>query len=171
MPLSRALYCNKNGSMYKLRKALEKDFKKICQLIKSKEELYRVYPDGKYPLTFEQVKEISKVRTELTVLTDNEQIIGFANFYNYKPKKSAFIGNIVIDEAYRGKGLGKKIVLYMLKIARDNYQLNKIKISVFSENTPALLLYTQLGFTPYAIEKRKDPKSNKVALIHMSMNL
>jgi RimJ/RimL family protein N-acetyltransferase len=158
--------------MYKLREATEKDFESICKLIKTKEELYRVYPNGKYPFTIDQVKQLSQLRTDLTVLINNNQeIIGFANFYNYKPKKSAFIGNVIIAKAYRGKGLGKKIISYMLKKASEQYQLKEVKISVFSENIPALLLYSSFGFVPYEIEERKNPENNKVVLIHMKISL
>ncbi len=52
----------------KIREATEKYFESICKLITSKEELYRVYPNGKYPFTVNQVKELSQLRTELTVL-------------------------------------------------------------------------------------------------------
>lgn len=171
MYIKSAVSAREINKMYKLREATEKDFESICKLIKTKEELYRVYPNGKYPFTIDQVKELSQVRRELTVLINNQEIIGFANFYNHEPKKSAFIGNVIIDKAYRGKGLGKKIISYMLKKASEKYQLKQIKISVFNENTPALLLYSSFGFVPYEIEERRNPENNKVALIHMKISL
>jgi len=154
--------------MTEFRKATEKDFERICKLIKSEEELYLVYPSGNYPFTVDQVRELSRTRKELTVAVDGDEIIGFANLYDYKPNESAFIGNVVIDQNYRGKGLGKKIVSYMLNIAFDKHHLMEVRISVFSNNTPALLLYVGFGFLPYDIEERKDPQGNRVALIHMN---
>lgn len=151
------------------REATDNDFNGICSLIKSEEELFLVYPSGKYPFTVEQVRELSQVRKELTVAVDDGEIIGFANLYNYESAKSAFIGNVVISKSHRGRGLGKKIVSHMLKMAFEKYHLPEVKISVFSENIPALLLYSDFGFVPYEIEERKDPKGGRVALIHMGM--
>jgi len=153
--------------MCKFREATEDDFDGICSLITSKEELFLVYPSGKYPFTVEQVVELSQARKELTVAVDGIEIIGFANLYDYDPGKSAFIGNVVIDKNHRGKGIGKAIVLYMLKIAYEKLNLPEIRISVFSENTAAILLYSGVGFVPYEIEERKDSNSKKVALVHM----
>ncbi|NEO32265.1 MAG: GNAT family N-acetyltransferase [Symploca sp. SIO3C6] len=152
-----------------MREATEKDFEGICKLIKSQEELFLIYPNGKYPLTVAQVKELSQVRKELTVAVEGKTIIGFANFYDYQRSKHAFIGNVVIAQSCRGRGLGKKIVSYMLKIAYEKYNLPEVRISVFNQNTPALLLYSGLGFTPYEIEERKSPQGNRIALIHMKV--
>lgn len=153
--------------MYQFKPATETDYVKICQLFKSKEELYLVYPSGAYPLTVKQVKELAEVRKDLTVVLDKNKVIGFANFYNYEPKQSVYIGNVVIEQAYRGEGLGKELVLYMIKIVAEKYQITNVKLSVFSDNSVALLLYAKLGFKPFKVEERKDTSGNRVALIHM----
>jgi len=153
--------------MYEIREATEKYFEGICGLIDSEEELFWVYPNGDYPLTVSQIVELSKERKELTVAVDDNEVIGFANLYNYQPNKVAFIGNVVIDKRHRGKGLGKDIISYMLGKAIEKYNLPEVRISVFSNNVPALLLYSTFNFSPYEIEERKSPKGIRVALIHM----
>ena len=163
------IFSPEDKSMCELREATEKDFEGICKLIKSKEELFLVYPNGKYPLTVTQLRELSQVRKELTVAVEENEIVGFANLYNNEPSKYAFIGNVVIDKSCRGRGLGKEIVSYMLKIVYEKYNLPEVRISVFSENTPALLLYSGFGFVPYEMEERKSPQGKRVALIHMKM--
>jgi len=55
----------------------------------------------------------------------------------------------------------------MLKTAFEKHKLAEIKISVFSDNTPALLLYSGFGFSPCEIEERRYPSGRRVALIHM----
>jgi len=70
--------------------------------------------------------------------------------------------------------MGKAIVFHMLEKAFGRYDLPEVRISVFSENTPALLLYSGFGFVPYGIEERSDkppPKGKRVALIHMRLLL
>jgi len=155
--------------MCEFREATENDFEGISKLVKSQEELFLIYPSGRYPFTVAQVRELYKTRKELTVAVDGNEIIGFANLYDYEPSQSAFIGNVVIDKSYRGRGLGKKMMSYMLKIAYEKHHLSEVRISVFSENTPALLLYSGFGFVPYEIEERKNSQGNRVALIHLKM--
>lgn len=111
----------------------------------------------------------SKSRKELTVVVVKNRIVGFANLYDYKENESAFIGNVVVEKGYRNKGLGREIVSYMLNLAFNKHHLSTIRISVFSENTSALLLYSSLGFLPYGIEERKNQEGNRVALIHMKI--
>lgn len=156
--------------MCEFTEAIEDDFEGICRLIRSEDELFKVYPGGHYPLTIDQVRELSKFRKDLTVAVDEvRNVLGFANLYNFELGKTAFVGNVVIDPDYRGKGLGKSIVSHMLQKAFGKYNLPEVQISVFSENTPALLLYSGFGFIPYGIEERRDPRGRKVALVHMRL--
>ncbi len=157
--------------MSRFRKATSDDFSAICRLIKSKEELYLVYPSGTYPFTVDQLKDLSKRRNELTVMVENKDIIAFANFYNYEPNKSAYIGNVIIAKKYRGRGFGKEIISHMLRIAKEKYNLKIVKISVFSDNISALLLYSGFGFSPYEVEERKNINGNRVAIIHLEKKL
>jgi len=151
------------------REVTEQDYEGICKLIRSEEELFLVYPKGQYPFTVAQLHKIAQLRRELTVAVDGYKIVGFANLYNFKPQQSAFIGNVIIGESHRGSGLGRKIVTRMLSIAFEKHQLPVVNISVFSNNTPALLLYSDFGFKPYEIEEREDHQGQRAALIHMKL--
>lgn len=151
----------------RFRDATEEDFAEICQLIRSRDELFLVYPNGVYPLTVSQVEALADIRKELTVVVDGERIIGFANLYDFEPGQFAFIGNVVIDANHRSMGIGKRAIAHMLDMVFNKYSLPEARISVFSDNTPALLLYSGLGFIPYAMEERKTPQGGRTALIHM----
>jgi len=157
--------------MLKFQEADKEDYEEICKLIENKEELFRVYPGGKYPFTVEQIAAFSELRKELTVAEIDNEITGFANLYDYESGKFSFIGNVMIKKNQRGNGLGKQIIEYMLNISCEKHKLPEIRISVFSENTPAMLLYSSPGFEPYAIEERKDYNNKRVALVHMKMKL
>lgn len=152
-----------------MRAATEADFTAICGLMPTQNELYRVYPRGSFPLTVEQVRHLAEVRKALTVVTTNGQIVGFANLYDFDNQR-AFIGNVVIDKMCRGQGHGKRLVEYMRDLAFSNYNLHEIHISVFSDNTSAVLLYSSLGFVPYAIEKRINYAGERTALLHMKFS-
>ncbi len=153
--------------MCEYRVATKNDFSKICALVTNEEELFWVYPGGQFPLTVDQLMKLSREKKDLTVVVSKEKIIGFANFYKYHHGQSAFIGNVIIDKGYRGKGIGRNLILYMLERARKIHNLSEVHISVFNDNTPALLLYSNLGFMPYAIEERNTPTGKRMALIHM----
>ena len=149
------------------RSATPEDFPAICQLITSEEELFLVYPKGKYPLTVAQLESLAEVREQLTVMVEGERVIGFANLYHHRPGQFAYIGNVIVDPHCRGRGLGRLLIEYLFDLAVERLVLPEVRISVFSDNTTALLLYAALGFSPYEIEARINPKGERVALIHM----
>lgn len=149
------------------REATPSDYEAICKLVPTEQELFLVYPRGTYPLTVDQIKHLSEVRKELTVAIDGQDIVGFADLYDFDDRASAFIGNVVIDRSFRGRGIGKVLVIHMRNTAFSKYGLKEVHISVFSDNVPALLLYAKLGFMPYSIEERRNHNDQTVALIHM----
>lgn len=146
--------------------ATPEHFEAVTHLFNSPEELYLVYPLATYPLDLEQMRALVEKRSDLTVCLDGTEVIGFANLYDVKPGSSAFIGNVVLSQKLRGKGLGKWLMQHMMDICIKKYQSTP-RLSVFSFNTAALLLYHNLGFIPFAMESRKYIDGSQVALIHM----
>jgi len=149
--------------------ATEQHFEGISALVPTAEALYRIYPSATFPLDKSQLLELMEARKQLTVLVDEGQVIGFANLYNVQVNKSAFIGNVVIAASHRGLGLGKTIMLHMAEVCKAKYNA-EVHLSVFNFNTTALLLYTKLGFKPYAIEPRVGLDQQPVALLHMKLD-
>jgi len=70
------------------------------------------------------------------------------------------IGNlgIAIRKEYRGKGIGKKLILKALEEGKNLFEI--IQLEVFSNNKIAISLYEKVGFITYGIFpnriKRKD---------------
>ncbi len=158
---------NEKHDMYQFREATENDFEAICKLVPNKEELFLMHPNGQYPFTVAQIQELSRVRKELTVAVFEDRIIGFTDFYDFNVDRFAFIGNVIIYRDYRGRGIGRKMISHMVKIAYEKYKLPEIRISAFNQNAPALLLYSSLGFTPYEIEEKQDWDGNRIAIINL----
>jgi ribosomal protein S18 acetylase RimI-like enzyme len=154
-----------------LREATPEDYAAIVRLLPSEEELFLVYPRGKHPFSREQVCELAQQRLDLTVMVNDGEVIGFADLYDLQPGEWVFIGNLIIDRAFRGKGHGRRLIGHMEHLARDKHRLPQARISVFNPNTPALLLYSGLGYVPYAIERRQDPCGTHIGLIHMRKSL
>ncbi len=146
--------------------ASEAHFEAISQLISSPEELYSVCPSASYPWDYNQINDISKVRSDLTVCLIDNQVVAFGNLYDVKPSESAFIGNIVVSEAYKGQGIGRALIEYLSLKCTEVYQAIPY-LSVFNYNTRALLLYIKLGFEPYSAESRLSHDGETVVLLHM----
>ena len=151
------------------RQAASEDFQAICDLILDEEELFLVYPEGRYPLTVEQIQKLFRRRIEPTVLLTDGKLAGFACFYGYKKERSVFIGNVVIDQSQRGKGLGEEIVNHMIDLAFWKYELPRVRISVYNRNTTALLLYGSLGFKPYGMNVEQDYIGERVVNLHLRL--
>ena len=60
------------------------------------EELFHTYPLGEYPFTPDQFSQLVEQRHEPTVAHLDGRLLGFACFYNHKPGRSVFIGNLLV---------------------------------------------------------------------------
>ena len=120
------------------------------------------------PLDYSQLEVLSNKRLNLTVAMESGEIVAFANLYNVNVQISAFIGNIIVSKGSRGKGIGKGITEHMLDICSNEHNATP-HLSVFNNNTRALLMYSKLGFKPYSIEQRFNLQQETVALIHMKL--
>ena len=138
----------------------------IGNLVTSPKELYLVCPNGQYPWDVDQLQAIATNRHELTVGIVDNTVVAFANLYDLVPQTSAFIGNVIVARSCRGQGLGKVLIQHMMHICCEKYQAVP-HISVFNDNTRALLLYSDLGFKPYAVEPRINLNQDRTALLHL----
>jgi len=153
----------------KLREATPLDFEAIVQLLPTVDELFLVYPKGQHPFTVDQVRFLAETRKELTVAVEKGEVIGFANLYDVAQGQWAFIGNVIVATAFRGQGVGRLLVSHLIRLAFEKYDVSEVRISVFNDNAPALLLYAGMNFEPYAVEERKNPSGMRVGLIHMRL--
>lgn len=153
-----------------IREAAPEDYDAIVRLAPSREELFVFYPKGRHPFTMDQLRALADTRHGLTVVVRDRQVVGFADLYDLRPDRWAFIGNVIIGRAHRREGIGGRLVRYMVEAAFEKYLVREARISVFNENTPALLLYSGLGFEPYSMEERRDPRGRRIALIHMKLS-
>ncbi|NET48096.1 MAG: GNAT family N-acetyltransferase [Merismopedia sp. SIO2A8] len=138
----------------------------IAQLVTSPEELYLVCPTCHYPWTVPQIEAIAQKRYNLTVGLLEGEVVAFSNLYDVQPDISAFIGNVIVSHTVRGKGIGKALLQHMMHLCQTEHQAQP-HLSVVNHNTPALLLYTRLGFKPYSVEERPYLNGGIVGLIHM----
>ncbi|OIP82298.1 MAG: hypothetical protein AUK44_07900 [Porphyromonadaceae bacterium CG2_30_38_12] len=73
----------------------------------------------------------------------------------FRPTNCAYIAEIMVDEQYRGKGLGKKLLKEFYNTV-DSCIYQHAFIRVWDKNTAAIGLYQKMGFEPYTtIEQQK----------------
>lgn len=65
--------------------------------------------------------------------------------YDFKAPKRGRITELVVDKEYRGKGIGKELLLKMKEHIKSN-GCEKILIAVFGYNESAIRFYKENGF-------------------------
>ena len=153
------------------RSAQTSDLEKVCQLPQNKEESFFMFPKADYPLSEKQLEAVMANRSDSTVILLDNEIVGFANFYEVKENNYCSIGNVIVNSYFRNKGIGKYLIETMESIALEKYNVREMYISCFNMNTKGILLYSKLGYISYEIEERLDKEGRKVALIKMKRSL
>ena len=90
--------------------------------------------------------------SEIFVAKIEEQIVGYILLFSregkkngYKYRKELDIDAMGIDEVYRNQGIGRELLEYVKKYAKDN-NYTDLRLTVNEENENARHLYEQLGF-------------------------
>jgi ribosomal protein S18 acetylase RimI-like enzyme len=153
------------------RPVQDEDLPLICGFPKSEQELFFMFPQAHYPLTYEQLKITSDQRTDSTAILLDERVVGFADFYHCHPGETGAIGNVIVAPDMRGMGVGRYLIATMIGIAVEKYKVKEIQISCFCQNDIGLLFYTKMGFKPVFIEEVFDKEGNRIASVHLKFDI
>ena len=85
---------------------------------------------------------------------ENDKVVGWADITpaaNPRLAHRGFLGMGLIKD-YRGRGLGTQLLTKALKHSKE-IGLEKIELSVYTDNTAAIKLYKKMGFTEIGIVK------------------
>lgn len=87
---------------------------------------------------------------------ENNELIGFLWAYkkNFANQLRLHISYLIIDEKYRSKGLGKKLICELEKVAKEE-DINYIDLFVNKDNTKAQKFYERVSFENERILMRK----------------
>ena len=88
------------------------------------------------------------------------KLIGQVGFYNidYRIGKAEF-AILIADNFFRGKGFGDLCIKYMLTFGFNQLNLNRIELSLLSNNIKAMHLYNKNGFEQEGIQKQAQYKN------------
>ncbi len=149
------------------RPAEERDLLTVATFVRSATELFYCYPKASWPLTPAQIADAISNRRDSTVVLLNNEVVGFANFYQWQTGLYCALGNVMVSPNTRGQGVARYLIQVMEERARTHQQAKRMRLSCFNGNTAGLLLYSQMGYDPYAIVEREAPDGQRVALIQM----
>ncbi|WP_339515720.1 GNAT family N-acetyltransferase [Pseudomonas sp. RL_15y_Pfl2_60] len=153
------------------RPAEARDLLTIATFMQSAEELFYSYPKASWPLTPAQVADAIDKRCGSTVVLLNDDVVGFANYYQWQEGLYCALGNVMVAPNARGKGIARHLIMVMEEQARTQLHAKRMRLSCFNGNTAGLLLYSQLGYEPFAIVERETPEGKRAALIQMDKAL
>ena len=118
-------------------------------------EKFNIVGDGYREKYFEKtLEEVKKCNGKILLYKDNEKIVGLivglinndeTERYDFKAPKRGRITELVVDKNYRGKGIGKELLLKMKEHLKSN-GCEKIMIAVFDYNEGAIKFYKDNGF-------------------------
>ncbi|MFD2641903.1 GNAT family N-acetyltransferase [Pseudomonas japonica] len=147
------------------------DIPAICGFAQSADEAFFFFPKCTWPVTPEQLAAAIAQRSDSSVVVEGDEVLAFANFYQWEQGGVCSLGNVLVSPAARGRGVARFLVEQMIEVARQRHQAREMKVSCFNHNTAGLLLYPQLGFLPFGIEERQDHAGRRVALVQMRQAL
>lgn len=93
---------------------------------------------------------------------EHGKLIGHVGLYkiDYRIRKAEF-AILIADENYRGKGFGNFCTTYILDYGFNQLNLNRIELTLLSENIQALGLYKKNGFVQEGLLKQVQYKNGK----------
>ena len=95
-----------------------------------------------------------KQEASLTALWEGKPC-GMAMIYIQPYKKLAHqcLLTIVVDEEYRGKGVGTALLKELMRIGKEKFKIEILHLEVYENNLGAIKLYKKLGFKEFGCQK------------------
>lgn len=93
----------------------------------------------------------------------DDQLVGYISLsgqYFTKQKHTADVFNLYIHPDFRGQGFAKELIQTLITNAKKMGSVEKLFLSVMSQNEAGISLYTSFGFQTYGI-KRHSLKSKE----------
>ena len=121
--------------------------------------------------TEEKLKEYlfgAKKYAEALIGEDDNRTVGFAlffyNFSTFLSLPGIYLEDLFVNPDYRGKGIGKKLLLELVQIAKEK-GFGRVEWAVLDWNKPAIEFYKSLGAEPneeWTVYRIRAEQFNKV---------
>jgi len=157
------IFNTKVGGKVLVRSALQADASQILGVAKSviEEEVYQLTSAAEFKMTIEDEEKWIRSHLEnpqhlLLVAILNDQIVGMLDFSNGRRQRIAHTGEFGMSVAkeFREKGIGSCLLSALLEWANSTKTIEKINLSVHSNNERAIALYRKMGFEIEGVRKK-----------------
>jgi ribosomal-protein-alanine N-acetyltransferase len=107
--------------------------------------------DDPWP-TIAFVRELAAEHNHYVAARENDLLIGYGGISRLgrMPPFEYEIHTIGVDPAYQGRGVGRRMLDELLKIAAESV----VHLEVRTDNATAIALYRSVGFTEVGVRKR-----------------
>ena len=109
------------------------------------------------------LEEIDNPAAYFIAAVDGNEVLGYGGMHTVFGEN--YIDNIAVFPEYRGRGVGRAVTQALVEKAKaDNGVF--ITLEVRASNTPAITLYTSLGFETVGVRKRfyTEPEEDAVLM-------
>jgi len=115
------------------------EYEKLSHMVVATEDLLRDALFGPSPVA------------EVIIAYWNDQPVGFAlffhNFSTFLGRRGIYLEDLFVDPPYRGKGIGKSLLIHLAKIAKER-NCGRFDWAVLDWNKPSIDFYKSLGAAP-----------------------
>ena len=148
MNIRTAKICDIDNNLLKL-------YKKIFNMhYKERKDIF--YEKSDDELRNDLVNILNSLDEIIWVIEIDNVIIGYIDFkFRTKVTKYIFINQIMIDDKYRGKGYGKKLIMELVGLAKKN-NFERVELNCWSFNENALKFYEKMGFISQRVILEKN---------------
>lgn len=143
----------------RIRKAKLKDLPRIKKISK----------DFKFELNRDWKNLVNSSNSKMFLAVENNKILGFTGLIYHKWNNTVQISNIFVNPEYRGKGLGLKLVNFLVKkVKKTKY---RCLIAEAPSLNPVVKLYKKAGFRKCGYDDRYYSNKGKEIALWMSIDL
>lgn len=156
-------FFSKSGAGITVRSANVNDASAILSLAKSvmEEEIYQLTSAAEFKMTIEAEENWIRNHFDnpnhlILVAVLGGEIIGMLDFSNGHRQRIAHTGEFGMSVAkdFRGQGIGSLLLSALFEWATNNKTIEKINLSVHSNNERAIALYKKMGFEIEGVRKK-----------------
>ncbi|KYC48911.1 MAG: aminoalkylphosphonic acid N-acetyltransferase [Candidatus Methanofastidiosum methylothiophilum] len=135
-----------------IRKCTRSDIEPIFSLLKELDEALDEDQDISIESIYHQYDEMIMQPEiyENYIYEDSSIVIGFISLLNYRSfyhkNGTTQINELVVNSKYRNKGIGKELLDFAIKKAKDN-GMDEIEVGVMKDNYKAIEFYKKNGIS------------------------
>ena len=152
-----------------IRKAVEKDYKRVNELLIQVNQLHHegrkdLFKAGGKKYSDDDFKKLihDENRPIFVAVNENDEVLGYAfcifrQFINHPIMtdiKTLFIDDLCVDENCRGQHIGTKLYEHVVSFAKE-HDCYHITLNVWCLNESAMKFYEKCGLTPLKIMMEK----------------